>query len=74
VLRTGIIFVEATATAAVTDPVYVETADGASSGKFYTTASSTRVYLPPNIARWPEPGGLTGDGTTPLNVLQLAAA
>lgn len=74
VLSAGAMFVESTGTAAMVDPVYIETASGASSGKFYTSASSTRVYIPPAIAAWSEPGGITGDTGVTLNAIKFNCA
>jgi hypothetical protein len=64
VCRKGLIWVENSESPSVGDPVYVELAAGASSGKFYKTSSATRVLLP--NARWERAAGLSTDNLAQL--------
>jgi hypothetical protein len=64
VCRKGLIWVENSESPSVGDPVYVELAAGANSGKFYKTSSATRVLLP--NARWERAAGLSTDNLAQL--------
>jgi hypothetical protein len=68
VVRKGVIAVTYSTLPAIGDAVYLETS-GASAGLFFTTGSSTRVWLPPSLARWQG----QSDSTVTLAALQIAA-
>ena len=48
----GSIWVESSEAPSASDAVYVETAAGATQGRFYTSGSATRILLPRSMARW----------------------
>lgn len=55
VIKRGKIAVSAhSETIAVGDPVYIETASGATKGHFYKASSATRILLPSTRAKWAE--------------------
>jgi hypothetical protein len=66
----GVVWVESDEAVTRGGTVYVETASGATCGRFYATSSATRVALPRQIARW-ERDGLVG--TDSLAALRLEA-
>jgi hypothetical protein len=69
-LKDGQIWVESSQTPAEGDPVYVETAAGADTGKFFNTASATRVLLPNALASWVRPA--RADSSDNIAVLRIS--
>lgn len=67
----GVVWVASAESPAMGDTVYVETVAGATCGRFYAAASSTRVALPRRIARWERDGLVSSDS---IAALRLEAA
>ncbi len=68
ILRAGDVWVSTAQTPSAGDPVYVETAAGASAGKPYTDASATRIKLPTAIASWQRYNSTAGLAVLRLNL------
>jgi hypothetical protein len=66
-LKKGRIFVQSDETPTASNSVYVETLAGDTKGRFYTTASTTRILVPG--ARWfPMPSRSSGQGLAMLDL------
>lgn len=66
------VWVESSQTPADGDPVYIETAAGDDTGKFFNTASATRVLLPRSIATWKRPARSDTTDNIAALAIQLA--
>lgn len=69
-LKNGQVWVENSQTPGEGDPVYVETTAGADVGKFFNTASASRVLLPTSFATWER--AARSDSTDNIAALRLA--
>lgn len=67
--KRGVVWVDSTQSPTEGDVVYVELTAGATAGRFYTDASSTRVALSRQVARWERDGLTASDSIAAVRLM-----